>query len=363
MTLKSHRLFFAAALLLSTAAPLQAQPFRTPPTFDRWSVNCGNSGMCYGSVFVRDQATWVDIRIIRDWRADAAPLVRLTTNSVLTAEGTISLSVDGNEVDAFPVAQLREIQSTIVAPPGFRPVGGEGFWIPVGPATEALVGAMLTGDVLTVELPTETNPTIIKVPLQGTRSALKWIDQRQLRSGTVSALVTPGDEPAQDAPHAVPVLSPETLPPSVLSVWDANRFCSDIDPAIFASLDAVAAPLEDKSTLYLLPCGAPTAYNTPYVAIFATADGKARQMYVARMTEDGPIASDLIYNAKWFPVQKQVHGFFKGSGLGECGIWDRWVWTGSNFVLTEEASRQTCDGTDVPLSGWTTTWPAVASKD
>ncbi|MTH98130.1 DUF1176 domain-containing protein [Roseibium sp. RKSG952] len=363
MKLHFHRLILAAGLLLASFGTSSAEPLRTPPSFEKWSVNCGNSGMCYASAFVRDQATWVDIRIIRDWRAGAEALVRLTTNAPLAAEGTIKLSVDGREIDAFPVEQLREIQSTIVAPPGFRPIGGEGFWVPVGPATRALVSAMRAGNVLTVSLPATPDPVTIKVPLQGSRAALRWIDERQLRSGTQSALVNPGEAPAEDAPHAVPVLAPDTLPPAVQKIWDANRFCSDIDPAIFASLDAVAAPLEDKSTLYLLPCGAPSAYNTPYVAILGTPDGKARQLYVSRMAEKGPIASDLIYNARWFPVEKQMHGFFKGSGLGECGIWDRWVWTGSNFVLTEEASRQTCDGTDVSLDTWGTTWPAAASKE
>lgn len=361
MTLILQRLFAAALVLFMTAPLAAALPDRTPPVFDKWSVGCGNSGMCFTSTFVRDQATWVDIRIVRDWRADAEPLLRLTTNAALAADGTLKLTVDGAEIEALPVAQLREIQGNVVPPPGFRPIGGEGFWFPTGPVTREIVDTLAAGQAMIIDMPGTPEPVAIQIPLNDLRSALEWIDDRQARTGTLSAMVMPGTEPAVDAPHAMSLVAPETLPPAVATVWDANRFCSDIDPAIFAGLDAIVAPLEDKSSLYLLPCGAPSAYNTPYVAIHASPDGKARQVYVARMSDKGPVASDLIYNARWVPGRLELQGLFKGSGLGECGIWDRWVWTGTTFVLIEEATRQTCDGGDVPLAAWDTSWPAVTS--
>jgi hypothetical protein len=362
MKLTLLRFLILATLVIAETAIAATGGPRTKPVWSKWSVGCGNSGLCYTSTFVRDQSTWLDLRIVRNWPAAADPLLRITANVALNNEGTIRFTVDGQSVEALPVAQLREVQASVATPPGFRPLGGEGFWYPTGAVTSAILDAMRNGRVMTVDLPIDTETVTIKIPLQGLRSALNWLDERQDRSGTVSAIVRTGNEPARDAPHAMPIQSPETLPPAVLAAWDENRFCSDIDPAIFASLDAVAVPLEDKTTLYILPCGAPSAYNTPYVAIQIRDGGKTRQIPVVRMSDLGPFATDLFYNARWNAKTMELDGLFKGSGVGDCGTWSRWVWNGATFVLQEEASRQTCDGKETPISDWPSTWPIPSTS-
>lgn len=356
------QMFAATLLCLWAVVSAHAQASRTPPSWDKWAVGCSNAGVCYASTFVRGQSTWVDVRIVRDWPADAEPLLRITTNTALSDDGAIRLFADNISQDTLPVSQLREIQAAIVAPAGFRPIGGEGFWYPTGPATRTLLESIRSASELVIELPVEPEPVRITVPLKGLHLALTWVDNRQTRNGTISAIAAPGSEPSKNAPHANPLVSPESLPAPVTAAWDANRFCSDIDPAIFASLDAISAPLDEASALYLLPCGAPSAYNTPYVAVLAPAEGKARQIHLARMSEKGPVAVDLIYNAKWNPGRQELEGYFKGSGLGECGTWNRWSWTGSAFVLMEEATRQTCDEAEAPLNEWPTSWPLPASN-
>ncbi len=361
MTRKLFKLFAIAAALL-TGSPAIASPARIPPSWDTWSVDCGNSGICFASTFVRGQATWVDVRVVRDWQANADPLLRITTNTPLADDGEIRLSVDGQLEDTLPIAHLREIQASVTSPSGFRPIGGEGFWYPTGQATRALLEKISKGAVLTIELPIAPEKTQVDVALSGLKPALSWIDERQTRNGTTSAIINPGTEESIDAPHADPVTSPDELPPAVRTVWGTSRSCADIDPAIFASLDAVAMPLGDTSVLYILPCGAPGAYNAPYTAILAAPDGSVTRLYVARMSEHGPVATDIIYNARWYPAELKLESLFKGSGLGECGIWNQWNWTGAGFALTEEAARQGCDGKETPITEWPSTWtnPALA---
>ncbi|WP_415715806.1 DUF1176 domain-containing protein [Roseibium sp.] len=350
-------LIFAIASLTATFGAL-AQPGRAVPSFEGWTVDCGNTGICFASSFTRAQSVWVDVRIIRDWQAEAQPLIRVTTNTELLQDGTLRFEVDGNTIEALPIEQLREMQPSVNAPEGFRPLGGEGFWYPTGPATSTLLSAMQSGQELTVHLPgaNGTGPVAVPVSLQGLKASLLWLDNRQDRTGTVAAIVAPGDEPAKDAPHALPLMSPDQLPPEVAAVWAANRLCSEIEPTIFASLNAVRVPLPDDASLYIIPCGAPTAYNSPYVAVLSGKDGGARQIHVSRMSEKGPVASDLIYNARWIPADQQLVSYFKGSGVGECGVWNRWSWNGT-LVLLEEATRKTCDGTAPDLSNWSSTWP------
>ncbi len=358
-------------LLISTAAVLissfagMAQPGRAAPSFKGWTVDCGNTGVCFASSFTRSQSVWVDVRIVRDWQAEAQPLVRLTTNTELPQDGTLQFEVDGKVIESLPIEQLREMQPAITSPAGFRPLGGEGFWYPAGPATLTLLDAMRSGKELTIRLPAaaDADPVAVPVSLKGLKASLLWLDGRQNRTGTVSAIVSKGTDPAADAPHAVPVVSADQLPPGVAAVWSANRLCSEIDPTIFASLNAVRVPLPDNTALYIIPCGAPTAYNSPYVAVLSGKDGAARQVHVARMSEKGPVATDLIYNARWIPADQQLVSYFKGSGVGECGLWNRWSWNGTGLVLLEEATRKTCDGTDPDLSNWSNTWPAQSTSN
>jgi len=355
------RLISPALLALTLAAnPASGAEPRTLPTFETWSLQCSNTGLCNASSFIRVQSVWLDLRIIHDWPSDATPLVRMTTNTPLKADGAITISVDGTVIEELPVAQLKEIQANVEVPSGFQPIGGEGFWYPTGPATQMLLKAMKTGQVLTVSLPTDPDPVAIDLPLAGLKEAFRWMDERQNRTGTVMALVDPGDEPAENAPNAISIPSRDVLPPAVAERWDNGRFCSDIDPGIFATLDAVLAPLQDNATLYLLPCGAPTAYNTPYVALVAHADGKVNQLHFARMSENGPVTTDLLYNARWRPKTLQLESLFRGSGLGECGVWNRWAWKAGNFALDEEAASATCTGEARPLADWDTTWPPAA---
>jgi hypothetical protein len=362
MTRTLFRIFVIAAAFLLEAASAHAGSDRSPPTWDTWSVGCGNTGLCYTSTFVRGQSTWVDVRVIRDWPANADPLLRITTNTPLTDDGEIRFIVDGKLEDTLPVAELRDIQASVVSPEGFRPIGGEGFWYPTGQATRTLLEKIGKASQLVIELPVSPEKTAVTVELGRLSQALSWVDARQNRIGTASSITSPGPGENKDAPHADAISNPDQIPPAVRSVWDANRSCSDIDPAIFASLDAVSVPLGESSALYILPCGVPSAYNTPYIAIQAKAEGMASQLHLARMAEKGPVATDLIYNAKWNPARLFLEGLFKGSGLGECGTWNRWEWTGSGFVMIEEASRQTCDGKETPLSEWPTTWPAPTSN-
>lgn len=359
MSMKPRRIRFLilmTLLLLAAAPAVRAHEHRTAPIWGKWSVGCGNSGLCFTSAFVREQSTWLDIRIVRDWPAEAPPLLRLTANAALSDTGTITVAVDGKEVDTLPVAQLRETQASVVPPSGFRPLGGEGFWYPSGPVTDAVLDAIVKGKELTVGLPIGAEMVILRLSLEGIRNALAWLDKRQYRDGTLTAAVLNGDTEAGDAPSALPILSPDMLPPPVTAAWDGNRFCSDIDPAIFTSLDAVAAPMADGSTLYILPCGAPSAYNTPYVVIHSLDNGKTRQIHFARMSDQGPVATDLIYNIRWNAGKQQITSLFKGSGVGDCGTWSRWRWTGTIFALKEEAARQTCDGKETAISSWSTTW-------
>ncbi|MEC9403129.1 MAG: hypothetical protein VX374_11425, partial [Pseudomonadota bacterium] len=141
MTPRLLTLLMTVAAALLGASSTMAQPGRTTPSFESWTVDCGNTGVCFASSFTRSQSVWVDVRIVRDWQAEAQPLVRVTTNTELPKDGTLKFEVDGAPIEALPIEQLREMQPAVNPPAGFRPLGGEGFWYPTGPATTTLLDA------------------------------------------------------------------------------------------------------------------------------------------------------------------------------------------------------------------------------
>ncbi|NVK35277.1 MAG: DUF1176 domain-containing protein [Rhodobacteraceae bacterium] len=349
---------FLTVILLSASHGAQASE-RSFPTFGSWSVSCGNTGFCSTATFVRDQSTWLDIRLVRDWPANALPMLRIAANTPLNGEGTLRFAIDGKAVEALPITQLREFQPSVISPAGFRPIGGEGFWYPTGPSTDAMIKSMRDGLTLQVELPGADGIKTINISLIGLHQALSWMDERQAQTGTVGALAETGESPAVDAPHATSVTTVVSLPPAVMATWQNNNVCSDIDPAIFASSDAISVSLDNKTTLFILPCGTPTAHNSAYVALHLVEGSKARHVSLAQMTDLGPIATGVLYNARWNPKNLELTALFKGSGLGECGKWNRWKWVNSNFVLLEEAARPTCDGIETDVSQWPATWPVV----
>lgn len=309
------------------------------------------------SSLIRHQSTWIEIRIIRDWAAKSLPLLRITANSPWAKTGTLKISIDGESADSLSIEQLRESHGKQPMPLGFRPIGGEGYWYPVGAATSTMIDAMIKGLDMQVTVPLETTVQTMDIDLRGIHAALTWLDTQQARQDTTTAIVLRGPNEPHDAPHADLVTSPDVLPPAVKTAWENNRFCADIDPAIFGSLDGISSSLGQDSKLFLLPCGTPTAYNTAYVAFRARAGDNIQQLQFARMSDHGPIATDTVYNARWNPVKLELRATFKGTGTGDCGIWDRWQWTGATFALTEEATKSTCDGKDTNLDDWPRTWP------
>lgn len=351
------RIFLAFTLWLVPVHLASAEGIRSNPVFETWSVDCSNTGLCLTSSFVREKVAWLHFRVIRDWPAQSGPLVRMTSNLRLKPDASIRLSMDGEILEELPVKHLQEIQSSIKAPRGFVPIGGEGFWYPTGASAQALLEAMLTGTELKIELPLEGETVVLKMPLSGLEQALTWLDKTQAREDTKTAFILKGLEDTKDAPHAIAITDADLLPPLIKQNWDFGRFCSDIEPALFAGLGSIATAFSDSSTLYILPCGAPAAHNVAYVALLAGPDGQVRQLGFARMSDAGPTATDLVYNAKWDPKNKQLRSLFKASGLGECGKWNRWQWTGTAFALIEEATRSTCNGKPSIPDEWETTWP------
>jgi hypothetical protein len=110
----------------------------------------------------------------------------------------------------------------------------------------------------------------VTVSADGFTALALWLDDRQNRIGTTTALARPGDKPPVDGPAATVIATPDALPADVAKTWSASAdACARIDDASFGEADAVSVALDGDTTLYLLPCGRP-GNNAPTMAIMAT---------------------------------------------------------------------------------------------
>lgn len=103
--------------------------------------------------------------------------------------------------------------------------------------------------------------------------------------------------------------------------------------------------LDESTELYGILCET-AAYNWPY-AIYIVRDGyyfdAERVLFADYAIETGWIGSNLLYNASFDAATRQLRGFAKARGLGDCGSQTALEWDGNQFNLMEFRYKQECD--------------------
>jgi hypothetical protein len=201
--------------------------------------------------------------------------------------------------------------------------------------------------------------------LSGASAALLWIDERQGRLDTVTALVRKGSKPAS-AVRAIPVLpgvaaapavsqtgfgdTGQTLPAAVEATTEAKQCRADTDFSPEIQKEVQSARLDASTELWGVPCFV-GAYNfgTRY---FLTGPGGSNPRLASFKGTGEP--EDVLTNAGYSAETRTLSQFAKGRGIGDCGVATTWTWTGREFTLTEESVMGECWGAGAER--WPTTW-------
>ena len=69
----------------------------------------------------------------------------------------------------------------------------------------------------------------------------------------------------------------------------------------------------------------------------------------------GETVTEIIHGG-YDPQTRQIDAFAKGRGIGDCGLAQRWLWTGQHFELLEETGMDDCFG--VRSDYWPVLWRA-----
>lgn len=341
----------------AAAAPVPAAAVPVMREFRDWRAACDNGNRCVA--WGGSDNGW--IRVAMDAGPDALPSVYIGSwafGDADKAPETLKLKIDGREFavrggpqDAASVAaNAQRARAVIAALPASRSL--------------ALASGNQTADL----------------PSSGISAALLWIDERQGRLDTTTALLRRGARPASAVP-AAPAL-PRAIPAPAVSQAGFEGASNPLEdeprglkvPAAIEAREEVktcrsenneylnaavlAARLDGQTVLWGIPCGS-GAYNATYVLYLARPDGS--NVRKANLPERAPrTEGDLGGQEQWLvnPIynaeRRTLTVFPRGRGLGDCGTITTWTWTTGGFTLSEERSMGDCWGMTSDV--WPTLW-------
>ena len=206
----------------------------------------------------------------------------------------------------------------------------------------------------------------VPISLAGAAAALLWMDDRQGRLGSVTALTRKGSKPVSSlAPApALPIytsapkgsaseIKPVVYPKAVL----ARPELKDCDKEQLAQADERGAwRLGPDVILWSVPCQM-GAYNLDSLFFLSDAKGAgvrpAPIPFIPTIDTPEPTAEDPpfgLLNADFDPKTMTLSDFQKARGLGDCGRLDKFLWDGKMFEPLEIDYMPECRG--VTAEGW-----------
>lgn len=301
-------------------------------TFKSWHAWCDNVRTCSAFSFQEESLTTGFLRVSRAGDPTAEPEISVGVWSD-SAPGTVELSTVGGPA----VATL-----TIT-------ITGDGY--PAGVATGAparlFTEALANANSVVVKT---RGDELFTVELAGSSATLRWLDDKQKRAGTTTALVAKGPKPPPPAP-AVPVITrgpevtQEGLPkelPAGIKRSPAYQEC--VDDWGDMKMDTTVDRLAPGVLLWGVSCSR-GAYNFSNRYWFSAEDG-TNVRPAALPGTDG----DLLVNSGYDPASRSLSEFSKGRGIGDCGSAGTWVWDGKQFQQANAWIMPYCVG--VPVELW-----------
>lgn len=345
----------AAAAAAPTDTPVrQAAVPSVTRQFRDWQATCDNGNACFAFGFAPDyDAGWVRIYMPAGPGAEPEIAFGLWSDK-FTAKDTPVLMIDGRSIRA----------SRADASDGGAPVGEirSGARAVIAAITAAQSMEILAGDAMAI------SPN-------GVSAALLWIDERQGRLGTTTALLRRGERPPTSVPAAppLPALTPappaaqtgfgddkQALPASLRALPAVQACLADSEHSEWLLHNVMSARLDARTELWAVPCGA-GAYNISH-HWYLTGPGGRDPRPAELLGSGGPRSGEeavvwpdnATINGGYAANARTITAFSKGRGIGDCGTSQTWLWTGRRFELQAEQSMGHCAG--VHWDYWPTTW-------
>lgn len=345
----------ACALTLATVTASHAQVGESK-TFRDWIAGCDNTKSCTALSLPGESDDDVAfLRLDRPAGPEGAPTLALKLRAQkLKSSFVIELALDGAP---FPA---------VGHPLSANSIDGEVAEIAIPPSqAEALIAAARKAAILTARIETRA----FKVSLAGSVAAMLWIDERQGRLNTPTALIRKGATGTAPPAPAVPVIASKPAAGKPLAKdqiaalvkamrTEVNRrepdSCEDTPDGFTGADDAW--PLSDDLRLVSLACSR-GAYNVNSQFWLVMGRDVARAKPAAFESAGNTPANELV-NADFDPKSGQVSFYAKGRGIGDCGASGSYGWTGTRFALLQLSAMSECRL--IPGDDWITLFRSAA---
>ena len=326
----------------TAAAPTNPPEIETRPetrAFRDWRAVCDNGGDCFAFGRAGPEVTGF-VRIHMPAGPAGEPVVSVGAWGADGADA-FQLSIDG---------QTRRI----VIPPEEQ---GSDVGEIQGPAARDLIRALAGGRTMQLTAGTESG----NVSLSGVSAALLWIDERQGRLDTVTALLRGGARPASEVPAApeLPVIRARpavissqgpgdrpTLPESIARRPEIAA-CRDGWGDLPEGGDVLFHDLGPDREVWGVQCYL-AAYNTGHILFLSGRDGANPRPLILDGVDE-PVEIFTNVDVGW-----SIANNVRGRGLGDCGLIQEWRWAVRGFELTSERRMEECWG--MPPDLWPTLW-------
>jgi hypothetical protein len=304
--------------------------------FGDWAAVCDNVRACAAFGFSPEGEEGIGwLKLARGGAPAAPPVVSLSAHGSGTTVWTLT-------IDGRPVAGVGALTARSEADSVYQSVT-------LAPAeAAALVQAIRNGSSLRLGRD-------LSISLTGSAAALRWLDDRQKRAGTASALVAKGPLPASPAPPAPPLVKAappvaQTKLPSRPSaaLRQTLKDCEDDIPE--GDFPPEVHRLSPGVLLWAVVCSR-GAYNLVYeLYLTDEAGGQVRPAMLEHAQGAGPTNS--LMNIGFDPKTQTLSNFDKARGLGDCGAEGEWLWDGRAFQRKWSTVMPECRG--VLLDDWPT---------
>ena len=310
------------------------------------SVSCDAAQNCTLNLAPVGGDSAPGLGLFRSSQSGSKPILRLSYIDSSQKTGKVEISVDGERLVNADVSALTAQDDQLDY---------------TGDISKVL-DAMKSGHKLQLTFDGKTST----YSLSGFVAGLIYMDEQQSRDGTVEALQARGNKPAPVPPQIRMIKTVEEIPAEIRKDFaDETAVCGGGSPGTFRYAGGFEATVGDGLNLIGLPCGSPGAYNQPY-AFYSRYENRIVPISLPTISDDGPTVTDTAWNIDWDQKSLTLTAFFKGRGLGDCGIYDVWKATDSGegrvrFVLLQERSKGDCDGNYAGgPANWPASWPVKA---
>lgn len=321
-------------LLLSflLVAPLSHAQTDESVRFQNWSVTCGDDKYCTATTADQNKGVGaLTVRRHNDKKANWE--ISIQTNEKDQAQfRPLALRIAGQRLQ--PLTASRDY-STFSKP--------NEFFLIHKPSLNLLFRRMIESRRMFFTFGAGNQQRInASYSLNGLSDSLTWIDEKQDRIGsrrTVEPPVERATPKAEPVPFNAEAIATKehrkTLDPSLC----------DLDGAEIYSIGVIAEPLDEKSSLVVIPCFSGTDNTASRIFVVDKESQKATlQLWATFSAFTGWVGTDLLSNVNYDQETKQLTMHHKGRSTGDCGISGIWLWhEDSRFEMKEFLAKDVCD--------------------